>query len=245
MRNLLLSIIIISVVMSFTMCSKKDNRFQETELAVFEDSVSYIIGNDIGRNIKESKIDVTNEALFRGFIDGLEGNDSLISKEVVGKIMTRLQEQFQQKQQKEMETKAKEEKAKGSKFLQENKAKEGVVELPSGLQYKVIKEGTGKQPKAENEVEVNYEGKLVNNEIFDSSYERGEPAKFVLNRVIPGWTEGLQLMKEGATYEFYIPSDLAYGDYGTPGIPGGSILIFKVELIKVNDAPAVAETPKK
>ena len=118
-------------------------------------------------------------------------------------------------------------------FLNQNKDKEGVKTTDSGLQYKVIKEGTGKTPEATSLVEVHYQGTLIDGTEFDSSYKRNETAKFPLDRVIPGWTEGLQLMKEGAVYEFYIPSQLAYGNRNLPNIPAGSTLIFKVELIKV------------
>lgn len=122
----------------------------------------------------------------------------------------------------------------GEKFLAENKTKEGVKETPSGLQYIVEKEGTGAQPTATDEVTVHYTGKLLDGTVFDSSVSRGEPATFPLNRVIPGWTEGVQLMKEGAKYTFFIPSDLAYGPQGVPNaIPPHSTLIFEVELIKV------------
>lgn len=122
----------------------------------------------------------------------------------------------------------------GSKFLEENKKREGVKETASGLQYIVEKEGTGAQPAATDEVTVHYTGRLLDGKVFDSSVSRGEPATFPLNRVIPGWTEGVQLMKEGAKYTFFIPSDLAYGAQGVPNaIPPHSTLIFDVELIKV------------
>lgn len=125
-------------------------------------------------------------------------------------------------------------KAVGEKFLEENKKNENVKTTPSGLQYVVEKEGEGAQPSAEDEVTVHYTGKLIDGTVFDSSVSRGEPATFPLNRVIPGWTEGVQLMKEGGKYTFYIPSDLAYGPQGVPNaIPPHSTLIFEVELIKV------------
>ena len=125
-------------------------------------------------------------------------------------------------------------KQKGAEFLSENKNKEGVVELPSGLQYKIIKEGTGESPKATDKVTVHYHGTLIDGTVFDSSYDRGQPSSFALNQVIKGWTEGLQLMKTGAVYEFYIPSDLAYGDRSMGGsIYPGATLIFKVELISI------------
>jgi FKBP-type peptidyl-prolyl cis-trans isomerase FkpA len=124
---------------------------------------------------------------------------------------------------------------KGEAFLKENAKKEGVKTTTSGLQYKVLKEGDGKSPKATDTVQVNYRGTLIDGKEFDSSYKRGEPAEFPLNRVIPGWTEGVQLMKEGAKYQFTIPSKLAYGERGTPGgpIPGNATLVFEIELLKV------------
>jgi FKBP-type peptidyl-prolyl cis-trans isomerase FkpA len=126
-------------------------------------------------------------------------------------------------------------KEKGEKFLKENATKEGVKTTSSGLQYKVLKEGEGKQPKATDTVQVHYKGTLIDGTEFDSSYKRGEPIAFPLNRVIPGWTEGVQLMKEGSKYQFFIPSNLAYGERGTPGGPIGpnETLIFEVELLKV------------
>lgn len=126
-------------------------------------------------------------------------------------------------------------KAAGTKFLEENRTKEGVITTPSGLQYLVENEGTGAQPSATDEVTVHYTGRLLDGTKFDSSVDRGEPATFPLNRVIPGWTEGVQLMKEGGKYRFFIPSDLAYGPQGVQGaIPPHAVLVFDVELIKVN-----------
>ncbi len=140
--------------------------------------------------------------------------------------------EYLEKLQGELEARAKEE---GVKFLTENKKNADVKETPSGLQYVVIKEGTGAQPGPTDEVTVHYTGKLLDGTVFDSSVNRGEPATFPLNRVIPGWTEGVQLMKEGSKYTFFIPSDLAYGAQGIPNaIPPHSTLIFDVELIKIN-----------
>ena len=143
---------------------------------------------------------------------------------------TAVQTFFQEK----AEEQAKEMKAGGETFLAEHGKKEGVVTLPSGLQYKVLKEGNGKKPTATDQVECHYEGKLINGQVFDSSYSRGETATFGLNQVIAGWTEGLQLMQEGAKYRFYIPYTLGYGERGAgQSIPPYATLIFDVELIEV------------
>ena len=134
-----------------------------------------------------------------------------------------------------MENAAAENQEAGAAFLEENATKEGVQETASGLQYKVIEEGSGASPSESDTVEVHYEGKLIDGTVFDSSYERGEPIEFPLNQVqvIPGWTEGLQLMSEGSKYELYIPSDIAYGEAGNAGIEPNSTLIFTVELLSV------------
>ena len=143
------------------------------------------------------------------------------------------QKEQQEKMIKDMKAQGDANSTAGAKFLAENAKKEGVVTTASGLQYKVVTAGTGKTPKATDTVEVDYEGKLIDGTVFDSSYERGEPVEFPLNQVIAGWTEGVQLMKEGGKYEFYIPSDLAYGEAGNAGIAPNSMLIFTVELLSV------------
>jgi FKBP-type peptidyl-prolyl cis-trans isomerase FklB len=154
------------------------------------------------------------------------------------------QKDMQEKQMAKQVKMAEPNKIAGQKFLDENKGKEGVKVTATGLQYKVIKEGKGKTPTANDKVTVNYEGKLLDGKIFDSSFDRKKPETFPVTGVIKGWTEGLMLMKEGGSYELYIPSDLAYGDAGNNSIPGGSTLIFKVDLIKVEGA-APADAPKK
>ena len=147
------------------------------------------------------------------------------------------QQKAQQKRQRAEKKKVEEQgiinAAEGVKFLNENKIKPGVGATPSGLQYKVITPGTGPKPLATDKVKVNYEGKLLDGTVFDSSYERGKPIEFALNRVIKGWTEGLQLMNSGGKFEFYIPSELAYGKGGSRSIPANSVLIFTVELIEI------------
>lgn len=204
------------------------------ELKTYTDSVSYVIGSDVGTNLKKNMIDVNPDVFIKGLTNALAGADSLLSDEARKEIMTKLQQQVTAKQQ---ETKTKETAQNieaGKKFLDENKTKPGVIVTPSGLQYRVLVAGNGPKPTSEDEVTVNYEGKFLNGDIFDSSYERQQTATFPLNGVIPGWTEGLQLMSTGSTYEFYIPYTLAYGENGYGQIGGGQTLIFKVELISIN-----------
>lgn len=191
------------------------------------DSMSYGYGIQIGQSIQGADELVNINALINGIRDGIDKSDNKMDDEqcisMAGKLMQEMQKQ-------KMEAS----KAEGDAFLAENAKKDGVTVLPSGLQYKVIQEGTGKQPAATDEVTVHYRGTFVDGKEFDSSFKRNQPATFPLNRVIPGWTEGLQLMKEGAKYEFYIPGNLAYGPRGRQGIPPNATLIFEVELISVN-----------
>ena len=193
------------------------------------DQLSYAWGMAFGHQLRG--MGVTNidfkdfdEALH----DAFDGKDAKMSAEEAQKIIQEYLQELAAKKTAEM-------KAVGDKFLAENLKNENVKSTPSGLQDVVEKEGDGAQPTAEDEVTVHYTGKLLDGSVFDSSVSRGEPATFPLNRVIPGWTEGVQLMKEGAKYTFFIPSDLAYGPQGVQGvIPPHSTLIFEVELIKVN-----------
>lgn len=206
---------------------------KKTELKTYTDSVSYIIGADIGSNLKKNFIDINLDVFIAAFLDAGKGADTLITPEQKQQVMTRLQQEIQAKQQAKQAQEAQAGKDAGRKFLNENRSKPGVVETPSGLQYKVLTMGAGPKPGPDDEVTVNYEGRLLDGKIFDSSYERNQSASFPLTGVIKGWTEGLQLMNTGSVYEFYIPSDLAYGDKGVGQIPGGSVLIFKVELISI------------
>lgn len=216
---------------------KKSKNIKEASVAELlktrQDSISYMIGRDIGRNMKTNSIDVTAELLYQGLKDGLNGIDAVLDEKVTEALMMSFQMEMMARQQKAAEASTAVAKQAGEVYLAENKTKPGVVETPSGLQYRVITEGSGEHPSAEDVVEVHYTGKLIDGTVFDSSVERGESIKFPLNGVIPGWTEGVQLMKPGAKYEFVIPSGLAYGEKGTGPIPGGSVLIFEVELISI------------
>ena len=211
--------------------NKKNDSKNTSALANKMDTISYIIGVDMGKSFKTNFFDVSPEALLAGIKDGIVGKDSLIKDDDKQKIMSAFQKEIMAKFEQKKKEEAEKNKAEGQAFLENNKKDPTVVVTASGLQYKVIKDGTGDAPKATDNVTVQYEGKLINGKVFDSSYKRGEPASFLLNSVIPGWTEGLQLMKKGSIFEFFIPAELAYGDNGSRDIPGHAVLIFKVELV--------------
>lgn len=200
----------------------------KTRLKAFMDKFSYALGIGIGRQLADMGAnDIVTEDFAAAMKDVLTGAELKIDE-------AEAQALVQEYLQKKGEEKVKAVKAEGENFLAENAKKEGVVTLPSGLQYQVLKEGNGKSPKATDQVKCHYEGTLINGKIFDSSYRRNEPATFPLNGVIAGWTEGLQLMKEGAKYRFFIPFNLAYGTRGAgQDIPPYAALIFDVELIEV------------
>ena len=192
------------------------------------DKVSYALGIGIGRQLADMGAnDIVTEDFAAAMKDVLTGAQLQIDE-------TEAQAMVQEYLQRKGEERLKNVKAEGEAFLAENAKKEGIVTLPSGLQYQVLKEGNGEVPKATDQVKCHYEGTLINGKVFDSSYRRGEPATFPLNGVIAGWTEGLQLMKEGAKYRFFIPFNLAYGTRGAgQDIPPYATLIFDVELIEV------------
>ena len=202
-----------------------------------KDKVSYSIGLNIGSNLGRQNVEINAEALTAGVKDAIAGKPQL-TQDQIKEVMAAFEKDMQQKQKVAGEKSA----AEGAKFLEENKKKEGVKTTASGLQYKVIKEGTGAQPKATDTVTVNYRGTLIGGKEFDSSYKRGQPATFPLNGVIKGWTEGLQLMKTGSKYQLFVPPDLAYGDRTVgPDLSPNSTLIFEVELLEVKP-PAQAGT---
>jgi len=211
------------------------------------DKVSYSIGLQIGSNLqkqeealKKQNVQINTDALVNGLKDALAGKPQLTTDQVRA-TLTAFEQDMTQKQQAAGEKN----KADGEKFLAENKKKEGVKTTASGLQYKVIKEGNGPQPKEADTVVANYRGTLIDGTEFDSSYKRGQPATFPLNRVIKGWTEGLQLMKVGSKYQFFIPANLAYGSQQMgPDIGLNSTLIFDVELVGIqpSGSPATSTT---
>lgn len=209
------------------------------------EKVSYIIGTQIAGTFKTQDIEVNLDSLLLGLKDALEGKQLALSQSEMKVVYTRFQQQMKAKQAAKQAKEAAENLAAGTAFLEANKAKEGVKVLPSGLQYKVITEGTGNTPTADDKVKTHYRGTLIDGTEFDSSYKRNKPAEFPVKGVIKGWTEALQLMKEGGNWELYIPANLAYGERGRPGIPANSTLIFEIELLEIVKAaePAKAASP--
>ncbi len=215
------------------------------ELATEEQKTAYAMGMDLGGYLKGLGEDLDIEALQRGMGDVYKGNKLLLSKEEAAEVQQKFATKMQEKQIRETVAMVQKNNEAAEKFLAENKKKDGVKETASGLQYKVIKEGTGKKPGPDDTVKVHYRGTLLDGTEFDSSYKRNQPAVFKVGQVIKGWQEALQMMSPGAEYELYIPPKLAYGDRGAPPvIEPGSMLVFKVELLEVVD-PGKAEEQKK
>ena len=209
---------------------------KSTQLKDQKDKVSYSIGLQIGSNLSRQKVEVNPDVLAAGIKDAITGKPQL-TQDQIKDVMTQFEKGMEQKQ-KELGEKNKTD---GAKFLEENKKKPGVKTTASGLEYKVIKEGTGPTPKPTDMVTVNYRGTLINGTEFDSSYKRGQPATFPVNGVINGWTEALQLMKKGSKFELFIPPNLAYGERAVgPDIGPNATLIFEVELLDVKPPPTPA-----
>jgi FKBP-type peptidyl-prolyl cis-trans isomerase FklB len=208
-----------------------------------KEKVSYIIGMDIGGNLKKQSIDIDQSILVKGIKDGLAGAKPLLTDQEIQETMIAFKKEVLAKR----EEIAKKNKADGEAFLAENKKKEGVKTLPSGLQYKVIKAGIDKKPKADDTVTINYRGTLIDGTEFDSSYKHGQPVTFpVLGRIIPGWREALQLMGEGAKWQIFIPSNLAYGERGAGIVIGpNATLIYEIELISIQERKQENNAEKK
>jgi FKBP-type peptidyl-prolyl cis-trans isomerase FklB len=225
-----------------------------TALTTTKQKASYAIGMNWGTGLHRQGIDVDNAALIQGMKDALAGGKTLLTEDEARSALMQLQKEMQEKQQAKAAQEGEANKKEGDAFLAANKTKEGVVTLPSGLQYKILTTGTGPKPTASDSVVCNYKGTLINGSEFDSSYKRGEPATFPVTGVIKGWTEALQLMPVGSKWQLFIPPDLAYGPRGTPGGPIGpnATLIFEVELISIKEknplpdkVPAPAAAPEK
>jgi FKBP-type peptidyl-prolyl cis-trans isomerase FklB len=210
-----------------------------------KDKASYAIGLNIGKSMHKDSVDIDPSILLRGLKDGLAGSKPLLTDDEARAAMVTLQSEMRKKQEEKMLVQGEANKKEGEVFLADNKTKDGVVTLPSGLQYKILKEGTGPKPVATDTVVCNYKGALLDSTEFDSSYKRGQPATFPVSGVIKGWTEALQLMPVGSKWQLFVPSELAYGARGGPGggIGPNATLIFEVELMSIQ--PKVeAQVPK-
>ncbi len=203
------------------------------ELKTFEDSVSYSIGRNIAKNIEDPSVKINFDIVIQAMLDSHAGK-TVLSEPVMQKVLMEFNRKMMAEKTKQQEAAKEINKKAGDEFLAANKTKEGVKTLESGLQYKVLQSGKGKSPKEEDTVKVHYKGTLIDGREFDSSYKRNEPTEFPVNRVIKGWTEALQLMKEGDKWELYIPYNLAYGENQAGElIQPYSTLIFEVELLEV------------
>lgn len=212
------------------------------ELKTDVEKYSYAIGMDIGSRLKEQTLEFNPELIAQGLSDGYKGK-AILSDDEAKQTLVALQQKMMEQQMAETKKKSEENLAAGQKFLEENKAKEGVKTTESGLQYKVVTEGTGPKPSVDDTVTVDYRGTLIDGTEFDSSYKRGQPVTFPLAGVIPGWTEALQLMPVGSKWELYIPASLAYGDRQVGNVIGpNSTLIFEVELKGIE--PKTAASPE-
>lgn len=204
------------------------------DLESFEGRSSYAVGVDIGNNLARTGVDLDLSGLLRGISDVLEGRDAQLTDQEVREVLQELSTRMQVAQAQQFEEATTRNAAEGEAYLAENGQRDGVITTESGLQYEVLTQGNGPRPAATDQASVHYRGTLVDGTEFDSSYERGEPATFPINRVIPGWTEALQLMPVGSKYRFVIPSHLAYAEQGSgPLIGPNATLIFEVELLGI------------
>ena len=207
------------------------------------DRINYSLGYQIGGDLKRQRVEINREALLQGIEDAVNGAEPRLSREEMQTMLVELKRQVVAAQQEERAAREKQNLEAGVAFLSENAKRDGVISLPSGLQYRVLAAGSGRQPKATDTVTVHYRGTLIDGTEFDSSYSRKQPATFRADRVIDGWREALQLMQEGAKWELFIPARLAYGKRGSGRIPPFSTLVFEVELLSVAE-PETTDTGK-
>ena len=207
---------------------------EEPVLKDQKEKISYSIGLNIGTNLKAQNIDINPDLLARGIKDALTGTQPLLTQEEIKEVLSAFQKEMAAKADVKRSAISEKNKTEGAAFLAENGKKEGVVTLPSGLQYKILNAGTGAKPKATDKVVTNYKGTLIDGSEFDSSYSRGAPSEFPVNKVIAGWTEALQLMETGSKWQLFIPANLAYGEKGyADAIAPNSVLVFELELISI------------
>ena len=224
--------IVIMGILVLCACGRKT--LQKSDLETVQDLYSYAVGYEVGRNLQEQETQFNLEALFQGIEDVLLENQPLLDQTERQQAMATLQEQMRERFADERAVTGENNKAEGEAFLAENKTREGVVTLPSGLQYQVLREGNGPKPEATDRVSVHYIGSFLDGTEFNNSYTGGDPALFSVNRVIAGWTEALQLMKVGAKWKLWLPPELAYGEAGQgTQIGSNATLVFEVELLAI------------
>ncbi len=224
--------IVIMGILVLCACGRKT--LQKSDLETVQDLYSYAVGYEVGRNLQEQETQFNLEALFQGIEDVLLENQPLLDQTERQQAMAALQEQLRERFADERAVTGENNKAEGEAFLAENKTREGVVTLPSGLQYLVLREGNGPKPEATDRVSVHYIGSFLDGTEFNNSYTGGDPAIFSVNRVIAGWTEALQLMKVGAKWKLWLPPELAYGEAGQgTQIGSNATLVFEVELLTI------------
>jgi FKBP-type peptidyl-prolyl cis-trans isomerase FklB len=234
-RNKNVRKIAVHVILGFVFLAGVCQAGEAPEIKSQKEKINYSIGHQIGGDFKRQGIELDPDLVVKGIQDALAGNKPLMTPEEMRKTLVDLKKKIVADRRKQHREQAEKNLAEGKAFLAENAKKKGVKTLPSGLQYKVIKKGTGTSPKKTDSVTVHYRGTLVDGTEFDSSYKRGKPATFRVDGVIAGWTEALQLMKPGAKWQLFIPANLAYGERGARSrIEPNSALIFEVELTKVN-----------
>jgi FKBP-type peptidyl-prolyl cis-trans isomerase len=229
---------------SATPSTPKKTVSQTMTLTTPEQKLSYALGADMGKRLKATQVPVDPAVLERGMSDAMSGKASLMTDDEIRTTIASAQKDLQMKQMAKMKEMGDKNKKEGDAFLAANKSKEGVVTLPSGLQYKILKAGDGPKPTAADTVSCNYRGTLIDGKEFDSSYKRGQPASFPVGGVIKGWTEALQLMPVGSKWQLFIPPDLAYGERGAGAdIEPNSTLVFEVELLSIQAKNAPPANP--
>jgi FKBP-type peptidyl-prolyl cis-trans isomerase FklB len=229
MKQMIGAILVLLLISVDSMAEEK-----EVDLTSTRDKISYSIGTRIGKDFSRQQLDIDPAILTRGIKDAMDGNEMLMTEAQIQAVLRKFQQEQMAAKKVQMKAVGEKNAKEGAAFLAENAKKDGVVTLPSGLQYKILTNGSGKTPTPTDTVTVNYRGTLIDGREFDSSYKRGEPATFSVNGVIPGWTEALQLMKAGAKWQLFIPAELAYGERGAgQAIGPNATLLFDVELISI------------
>ena len=232
MKNLIgIFIVLLMIAIS---CSSSEKVVETPQLTDYMDTVSYSVGVDIGKSFRLQEMDINPDVMARGLSDAFSDKETALTDEETQSTLIKFRQEFQEKQREIAQRKAQEAAIAEEAYLAESASKEGVVSLPSGLQYKVITPGDGPSPLTTDKVKVHYKGSLADGTIFDSSYDRGQPTSFTVSGVIKGWTEALLLMQVGSKWELTIPSKLGYGARGSGGkIPPNSTLLFEVELLGI------------